>query len=62
MSTPLQPVITKKGLAAVWNATSTGLSAEITHIALGTSGYTPTTSKPACGPRWPSTPLPGASG
>ncbi|WJR63172.1 phage tail-collar fiber domain-containing protein [Pseudomonas alloputida] len=42
MSTPLQPVITKKGLAAVWNATSTGLSAEITHIALGTSGYTPT--------------------
>ncbi|WP_041167317.1 phage tail protein [Pseudomonas putida] len=42
MSTPLQPVITKKGLAAVWNATNTGLSAEITHIALGTSGYTPT--------------------
>ncbi|WP_323614359.1 phage tail protein [Pseudomonas putida] len=42
MSTPLQPVITKKGLAAVWNATDTGLSAEITHIALGTSGYTPT--------------------
>lgn len=42
MSTPLQPVITKKGLAGVWNATSTGLSAEITHIALGTSGYTPT--------------------
>lgn len=39
MSTPLQPVITKKGLAAVWNATNTGLSAEITHIALGTSGY-----------------------
>ncbi|MGA4453356.1 phage tail protein [Pseudomonas fortuita] len=42
MSTPLQPVITKKGLAAIWNVTSTGLSAEITHIALGTAGYTPT--------------------
>ncbi|MGW7235464.1 phage tail-collar fiber domain-containing protein [Pseudomonas fulva] len=42
MSTPLQPVITKKGLAAIWNATNTGLSGEITHIALGTSGYTPT--------------------
>ncbi|MFR0674644.1 phage tail protein [Enterobacterales bacterium AW_CKDN230030176-1A_HGKHYDSX7] len=42
MSTPLQPVITKKGLAAIWSVTSTGLSAEITHIALGTAGYTPT--------------------
>lgn len=41
MSTPLQPVITKAGLAAVWNATNTGLSAQITHVVLGTAGYTP---------------------
>lgn len=41
MSTPLQPVITKAGLAAIWNASNTGLSAEITHIVLGSSGYTP---------------------
>lgn len=41
MTIPLQPVITKAGLAAIWNATRTGLSAEITHIVLGTSGYTP---------------------
>ncbi|GEM_PF-301286 len=47
MSTPLQPVITKKGLAAIWNATSTGLSAEITHIALGTAGYDPTNDQSA---------------
>lgn len=41
MSTPLKPVITKAGLAAIWRADSTGLAAEITHIVLGTSGYTP---------------------
>jgi len=41
MSTALQPQITKAGLAAIWNATSTGLSAEISHIGLGSSGYTP---------------------
>lgn len=41
MSTPLQPVITKAGLAAVWNESNTGLSAQITHVVLGTAGYTP---------------------
>lgn len=41
MSTALQPVITKAGLAAIWNATSTGLQAEISHIGLADVGYTP---------------------
>lgn len=45
MSTPLQPVITKAGLAAIWNATSTGLAAEITHIGLGSAGYTPSSDQ-----------------
>jgi methyl coenzyme M reductase beta subunit len=42
MSTGLQPVITKAGLAAILTATKTGLSAEISHIALGSVAYTPT--------------------
>ncbi|WP_445677604.1 phage tail-collar fiber domain-containing protein [Pseudomonas putida] len=41
MSTALQPVITKAGLAAILRADNTGVAAQITHIALGTSGYTP---------------------
>lgn len=41
MSTGLQPVITKVGLAAILKATTTGLSAEISHIALGSQAYTP---------------------
>jgi len=41
MSTPLQPVITKAGLAAILRADNTGIAAQITHIALGTQGYTP---------------------
>ncbi|MBA6103424.1 phage tail-collar fiber domain-containing protein [Pseudomonas monteilii] len=41
MSTGLQPVITKAGLAAILTATKTGLSAEISHIALGNQAYTP---------------------
>lgn len=41
MSTPLQPVITKAGLAGIWSLSNTGLSAEITHVVLGTAGYTP---------------------
>ncbi|MGY3286278.1 hypothetical protein ACVW05_003904 [Pseudomonas fulva] len=45
MSTPLQPVITKAGLGAVWNQTNTGLSAQITHVVLGTAGYTPSNSQ-----------------
>jgi len=45
MSTPMQPVITKTGLGAVWNQTNTGLSAQITHVVLGTAGYTPSNSQ-----------------
>lgn len=41
MSTGLQPVITKVGLAAILTATKTGLSAEIGFIALGSQAYTP---------------------
>ncbi|MBV4492238.1 phage tail-collar fiber domain-containing protein [Pseudomonas oryzicola] len=41
MSTGLQPVITKAGLAAILTATKTGLSAEIGFIALGSQAYTP---------------------
>lgn len=41
MSTALQPVITKTGLAAIFTADNTGLSAKIGSIVLGTSGYTP---------------------
>ena len=42
MSTGLQPVITKAGLAAILTATKTGLAAEISYIALGSVAYTPT--------------------
>lgn len=45
MSTPLQPVITKAGLAAIFTADNTGLSAKIGSIVLGTSGYTPDASQ-----------------
>lgn len=41
MSTPLQPVILESGLAAIWRATNDGVSAQITHIALGDVGHTP---------------------
>ncbi|MDD2059062.1 phage tail protein [Pseudomonas sp. GD03860] len=41
MSVALQPVITKAGLAAILRADNTGIAAQITHIALGTSAYTP---------------------
>lgn len=41
MSTVLQPVITKAGLAAVWRADNSGLAVKITHVALGTAGYSP---------------------
>jgi len=37
----LIPVITTKGLAAVFSQTNAGFAAEITHIALGDSGRTP---------------------
>jgi hypothetical protein len=41
MSTPLQPIITKAGLTAVFRADNVGLAAEITHIVVGTLGYVP---------------------
>ncbi|MFW1108928.1 phage tail-collar fiber domain-containing protein [Vibrio parahaemolyticus] len=41
MSNALIPVITTRGLAAVFNAQNTGLAAEITHIVLGDNGRTP---------------------
>ncbi len=47
MSTALKPLITKAGLAAIWNATSTGLQAEIAFIGLGSQGYTPTVDQQA---------------
>lgn len=47
MSTALQPLITKVGLAAIWNATSTGVQAEIAYIGLGSQGYTPTADQKA---------------
>lgn len=39
--TSLIPIITTPGLAAVWAADAAGLSAQITHIALGAEGYDP---------------------
>lgn len=47
MSTPLQPVITKVGLRAIWRPDNTGLAAEITHIVVGTAGYTPSNTQTA---------------
>jgi hypothetical protein len=41
MSTTLIPVITQAGLQAVFNATNSGLQADITHIALGDRGWLP---------------------
>jgi hypothetical protein len=47
MSTPLQPVITQAGLAAIFRATNDGLSAQITHVVLGSTGYTPVQTQTA---------------
>ncbi|MFN4295165.1 MAG: phage tail protein [Thermoflexales bacterium] len=47
MSTPLVPTITEAGLIALWNAQSTGLAAEITHVALGDAAYQPEQSATA---------------
>lgn len=41
MSNALIPVFTTRGLAAVFNGQNTGVNAEITHIALGDHGRTP---------------------
>ncbi|WP_232961720.1 phage tail protein [Pseudomonas juntendi] len=40
-------MITKVGLAAIWNATSTGVQAEIAYIGLGSQGYTPNADQKA---------------
>jgi hypothetical protein len=45
--TALIPQITLAGLQAAWNATHTGISAEITHVGLGSGGYTPSTNQTA---------------
>lgn len=47
MSTPLQPVITKAGLSAIWRQDKTGLAAQITHVVVGTAGYTPVNTQTA---------------
>ncbi len=47
MSTPLQPVITKAGLSAIWRQDKTGLAAQITHVVVGTAGYTPANTQTA---------------
>ncbi|MGL4755187.1 MAG: phage tail protein [Aeromonadaceae bacterium] len=44
-SAALIPVITKAGLAAVFNAEATGVAAEITHIGLGDNGRKPSNSE-----------------
>lgn len=41
MSTPLLPTILEVGLNAIWRTSNDGVSAQITHIALGDAGYTP---------------------
>ncbi len=41
MSNALIPVITTRGLSAVFNGQNTGLTAEITHMALGDNGRKP---------------------
>lgn len=38
----LKPVLTRAGMRAVFNASSTGLKATISHIAFGDSAYAPT--------------------
>jgi len=43
----LQPVITKAGLSAVWRKDKTGLAAQITHVVIGTEGYTPVNTQTA---------------
>jgi hypothetical protein len=59
MSTALQPVITKAGLAAVFNATRTGLVAEITHVVLGDRAYTPSADQIVLGRQLAKYPIAG---
>ncbi len=44
---PISPIITTAGLTAVLNATNDGLSARITHVALGDAAWTPDNSATA---------------
>ncbi len=39
MSIAIQPKITADGLAALWNATNTGVALNLTHISIGDSAY-----------------------
>nr|WP_321460373.1 phage tail protein [uncultured Cohaesibacter sp.] len=43
----ISPTLTMAGLRAVFNASNDGLTAQITHIALGSSQYTPSGSETA---------------
>lgn len=45
MSNTLLPTFTTAGITAVFNATNTGLQAEISHIAIGDAAYTPDTGQ-----------------
>ena len=45
--TAIIPTLTQAGIRAVFNASNTGLKAEVSHIALGDSGYIPTDSATA---------------
>ena len=45
----IQPVITDAGLGAVWNASSTGMQAEISHVLLGDGAWTTAEADPVTG-------------
>ncbi|MFD2178522.1 phage tail protein [Veronia pacifica] len=47
MSAPLKPLITSAGLTALFNGQQNGLKAEITHIAFGDHGRTPSAGEKA---------------
>lgn len=60
MSTALKPLITKAGLAAIWNATSTGVQAEIAYIGLGSQGTHLLSTRRHCVPKSSNTQSPAA--
>ncbi|MFD2179539.1 phage tail protein [Veronia pacifica] len=47
MTTLLKPVITRAGLNAIFNATSNGFQAKVTHVALGEAAYKPNENRRA---------------
>ena len=49
MAAAIQPVITDAGLTAVWNATNTGMAAEIAEIGLGDGVWTAAEADPDTG-------------